>query len=388
MGSLNIWFWQRIVTPHMTALATRLALQGCEVTYVAELPMSEDRVEQGWTVPDLPGVRQLLAPTVDSISTLIASAPRDSLHICQGLRGNGLVRHAQDLIKMRGLQHWVVMETVDDAGLRGAIKRLVYRYLFTQWRMHLRGVLAIGQSTPEWVVSRGMPATRVFPFAYFLGDSYPEVGSSYDTRQRFRFLFVGSFIEIKRIDMLLNALHQIHTNGFEMAIVGSGPMEALLKTMSERLLPGRVYWVGRLSISQVPAEIVKADCLVLPSRHDGWGAVISEALLVGTPVICSSACGAATVVRASGKGGVFKSGDRRDLIVNLKQVLSKGLVQETDRATLANWASCLGAKAGASYLLDILKYDDVTGEKPSAPWMQARYALRPSQQPGSGLTDA
>ncbi|HRF43373.1 MAG TPA: hypothetical protein PLD30_03900, partial [Candidatus Competibacteraceae bacterium] len=166
----KIWFWQRIVTPHMAELAAALARQGSEVTYVAEQPMSADRAEQGWMVPQLPGVRLEFAATAKSSAMLVASAPPDSIHIGQGLRGNGLVRHAQSAIKARGLRQWVVMETVDDAGWRGAIKRLEYRRLFANGRQHLQGVLAIGYTTPTWVTARGMPADRVFPFAYFLRD--------------------------------------------------------------------------------------------------------------------------------------------------------------------------------------------------------------------------
>lgn len=51
------------------------------------------------------------------------------------------------------------------------------------------------------------------------------------------------------------------------------------------------------------ACMARADVLVLPSWHDGWGAVVSEALMAGTPAIASDACGSAGVVRASGVGG-------------------------------------------------------------------------------------
>lgn len=376
----KIWFWQRIVTPHMAELAAALALQGSEVTYVAEQPMSADRAEQGWMVPQLPGVRLEFAATAKSSATLVASAPPDSIHICQGLRGNGLVRHAQSAIKARGLRQWVVMETVDDAGWRGAIKRLEYRRLFAIGRQHLQGVLAIGYTTPTWVTARGMPADRVFPFAYFLGDldlttalSPPRLLAGEGlgergARPRFRFVFVGQFIDRKRLDLLLDTLHRIPDQNFELALIGSGPLEPTLRVMAAECLSGRVHWLGRLPLNQVPAEIAKADCLVLPSRHDGWGAVVSEALMVGTPVICSNACGSAGVVRASGNGGVFNSGDHGELSNHLARVLARGWVQKPDRVALADWATCLGAKAGAAYLANILHSANGTGERPAPPW--------------------
>ena len=360
----------------MAELAAALARQGNEVTYVAEQLMSADRAEQGWMVPQLPGVRLEMAATEKSSATLTASAPPDSIHICQGLRGNGLVRHAQSAIKARGLRQWVVMETVDDAGWRGAIKRLEYRRLFAVWRQHLQGVLAIGHTMPAWVIARGMSTDHVFPFAYFLRDldltkglspPGPPAGEGLGERG-FRFIFVGQFIERKRLDLLLDALRHVPDQDFELAMIGSGPLEPTLRAIAAECLPGRVHWLGRLPLNQVPAEIAKADCLVLPSRHDGWGAVVSEALMVGTPVICSNACGSAGTVRASGNGGVFKSGDRGALIEHLARAVARGLVQEPDRVTLANWATCLGAKAGAAYLANILHSANGMSKKPAPPW--------------------
>lgn len=367
----EIWFWQRMVTPHMAVLASQLAnIMGREVIYVAEQPMSAERLAQGWSVPELQGVRVIYAHKPADAEAVVATAPADSIHICQGIRGNGTVGKAQRAIKARGLRHWVVMETVDDAGWQGVLKRLEYRRQFTIWRKHLRGVLAIGQNTPRWIVDRGTPGSLVFPFAYFLADLYIERFADFDATERFRFLFVGNFVELKRLDQLLSCLSLVNTGEFELAVVGSGSLEASLRAMAERLLPGRVQWIGRLPWNKVPEEMAKADCLVLPSRHDGWGAVISEAMMVGTPVVCSDACGAAGVVRASGKGGVFVAGDSGDLIHNLESMLLLGKVKKDDRLSLASSARCLGARAGASYLLDILEYDSGSNKVPMPPWSE------------------
>src|SRR5262245_31851210 len=117
-----VWFWQRIVSPHMAGLAEALAAQGRPVTYVAEREMSADRAAQGWRPPTL-GLAQLhFAPDADAVTKLVAAAPLGSIHVCQGLRGNGLVSLAQQALAGRGLRQWVIMETVDDSGWRGALK--------------------------------------------------------------------------------------------------------------------------------------------------------------------------------------------------------------------------------------------------------------------------
>ena len=53
---------------------------------------------------------------------------------------------------------------------------------------------------------------------------------------------------------------------------------------------------------------------VLPSRHDGWGVVVNQAIAAGLPVICSDAVGAAADLVSNGVNGyVFPSGNVEQL---------------------------------------------------------------------------
>jgi len=53
----------------------------------------------------------------------------------------------------------------------------------------------------------------------------------------------------------------------------------------------------------LPALYAEADALVLPSRHDGWGLVVNEALASGIPVVATTAVGAATDLLREGETG-------------------------------------------------------------------------------------
>lgn len=377
MNARVIWYWERITSPHMAGLLLALVRQGCEVVYVAEKTISSDRARQGWSAPDLSGVRVVLVSSALDVEKQVAAAPLDSVHICDGIRNNGLVGRAQVALASRGLRQWVVMETVNDWGWCGALKRLEYRRLFWLWRSHLQGVLGTGFRTPGWLVARGVPRNRVFPFAYFLPEfSIAKIKES-ERSSRFRFVFVGRFIELKRLDLLIAELTRLRDMDFELAIIGSGTSEQEQRAIAEAALPGRIVWIGQLPQEAVPREISKADCLVLPSRHDGWGAVVSEALMVGTPVICSDRCGSAGVVLASGYGGVFRSGDIDELLVELRRAVLKGHLPTDERLMLAKWARCLGADAGAGYLRRLLDHADGKSERPSPPWVPANDGIKP-----------
>lgn len=371
-----VWFWQRMVSPHMAELAAALAARGRNVTYVAQAEMSAARKAQGWHVPPLGDARLLLAPTADAVRRLVDRVPDGSLHICQGLRGNGMISIAQRQLAARGLVQWAAVEAVDDGGWRGWFKRLAYRRLIENRRAYLQGVLAIGHTTSAWLAARGLAAEKAVPFAYFLPDRVPDTVADFDAGPKFRFLFVGRFVELKRLDLLVAALAALPDRAFELVVVGSGPLEEKLRKTAAEKLPGQVRWLGRRPMAEVQAHMARADCLVLPSRYDGWGAVVSEALMAGTPAICSDACGAAGVVLASNHGGVFPSGDAPGLGRLLAEAVAKGRQTSDERRRLAAWARCLGATAGAAYL-DALLFPR-TNVMPRAPWAPAGTCIEPA----------
>lgn len=381
---MNVWFWQIMISPHMAHLAAEMVNLGCKVTYVAQVPMSQDRASQGWRPPELPGVEIHCVSSRSQIKNLVFDAAADSIHICQGLRANGVVGVAQEELAGRGLRQWVVMETVNDAGSLGLIKRMVYRHILKRKAHHLEGILATGHKTKKWLSLRGYKADRTFPFAYFLPP--PRLRSELDASRAgpFRFVYVGRLIELKRVDHLIRALARLHDRQFELVVVGAGPEEQRLRRLGVQLLPNRIRWIGQLPIERVPDMIGTADCLVLPSRHDGWGAVISESLMVGTPVICSDACGAAEVVQLSGAGSTFRANDVSGLYLALMEQLKAGKQNITAREDLAAWARCLSSVAGAEYLRNILAGMATSHGPLSAPWHKpSSHSVNPwINQPG------
>lgn len=49
-------------------------------------------------------------------------------------------------------------------------------------------------------------------------------------------------------------------------------------------------------MSEVPEFMQHNDVLILPSLHDGWGAVVNEAMTLGLYVIVSDRCGAKALI--------------------------------------------------------------------------------------------
>ncbi len=111
------------------------------------------------------------------------------------------------------------------------------------------------------------------------------------------------------------------------------------------------------------------DLLILPSRHDGWGVVVNEALLQGVPVIASDRVGAKCLIESSGAGLIFKSENTEELTLKLKELIRQpSLFVEMCRKA-ESVGNDISPEIGARYLLDVFLYHFYDeGQRPSGLW--------------------
>lgn len=375
---LEIVFWQRIVSIHQAPLIAALAATpGVKVTYVAEEMISDSRRALGWVAPSLGEATLVLVDSEQAVVRLLPRFSAQAVHICQGIRDNGLVGIAQKYLRKRNARVLILAETVDDHGWLGFIKRMWYGLSIFRVTPWADSILTIGERTPRWFAARGFPRSRIFPFCYFLDVPAAADASRADAPdvRPFHVAFIGSFIPLKRLDLLIESLAILPNEAnFKLTVIGSGPLENELHRLAVDRLGARVVWQGVLPAAEISPFLTSVDCLVLPSWHDGWGAVVSEALLVGTPVICSDRCGSAISVRRSRAGGVFRSGDRNALAECLIGVMSRGVGRTAERVHLAAWARrSLGGAVGARYLVEILRHRFAGAKRPFAPLLNPRF---------------
>ena len=123
-----------------------------------------------------------------------------------------------------------------------------------------------------------------------------------------RFLFVGSIRVLKGVDLLLDAFQQIMDEGSSSTLTLVGDCaDTTLRNRIDSMIG--VQYLGRRSSKGVSETMALHDCLVMPSRHDGFGMVVAEALAVGLPVIVSDRAGASCVLADEPAAGILVSCD-------------------------------------------------------------------------------
>jgi glycosyltransferase involved in cell wall biosynthesis len=157
-------------------------------------------------------------------------------------------------------------------------------------------------------------------------------------------LFVGVLELYKNVDGLADAwrLAAPRVDGAKLRIVGRGPREDVVRALV-RDLPGQVEWTERVPNADVPGLLDASTALVLPSRSEGMGRVVVEALLRGRPVVASRVGGIVDLVRDGENGLLAGPGDTRALADALVHVLTDRALAErlagSARESVERWVA-------------------------------------------------
>lgn len=98
----------------------------------------------------------------------------------------------------------------------------------------------------------------------------------------FRLLYVGGWKALKGVDMLAPIMRELG-NGFELRYTGGKAAERERPSM-----PHNMYDIGRLHDgAAVAAAMNDSDALLFPSRSEGFGLVVAEAMACGLPTVAA-----------------------------------------------------------------------------------------------------
>lgn len=110
-------------------------------------------------------------------------------------------------------------------------------------------------------------------------------------------LFVGNLLPVKGADLLPDILDRVRRTHPQarLTVAGDGPLRASL----EAALP-RERFLGRVPPAEVAELMRRGDVLLVPSRNEGWGCVVTESYACGTPVVATQVGGLPEAVGRAG----------------------------------------------------------------------------------------
>lgn len=153
-------------------------------------------------------------------------------------------------------------------------------------------ILALSEASRKELIKIGLNPLKINTFTYWLDQDVfkpmdkIEAKTITGLQSKFIVLFVGRFIKVKGIDLLLDVAKKINENIY-FVFVGDGPLSETIRDASK--VHSNIVYIGRIENNELPVYYNSADLLCVPSQYEeGFGRVILESLSCGTPVLASN----------------------------------------------------------------------------------------------------
>ena len=204
------------------------------------------------------------------------------------------------------------------------IKKFVRRAMLKPINSNKYYFLAMGAEAERDYQKIGMDNWNYYQFLFTVDTDTTAKSYVKTVNKTKRIVFCGSLTHRKGVDILIRALGGIMTLDYELTIIGGGTEQTNLETLAKQLgISDHIKFVGNHPADQINQLLKNQDILVLPSRFDGWGAVINEAMACSLAVIASNKVGSRKPLIKHGINGyIFKSESPEDLREKLLKVLT------------------------------------------------------------------
>jgi len=139
-------------------------------------------------------------------------------------------------------------------------------------------VVTVSESSRASLLGLGIPENRIRMIPQGVAEPPPLV----EKRRPPRFVAVGRIVGYKRIDLLLEMWQSVkQQTGGTLTIIGDGPERMQLQSKNVE----DVEFTGFISEEEKHRLMTEALVLVHPASWEGWGLVITEAAVRGTPAV-------------------------------------------------------------------------------------------------------
>ncbi len=257
--------------------------------------------------------RRKIDPTGDlrlfSFYRKLLLAEQPYLVLCYSIKPNIYGGLACRILRQRYCLHVQGLGSAFERPLSAAFATGMYRLAAA----HADRVFFENESNASYFLSRRIVApghTVVLPGAGVSLSNFRAI--PYPQNDVFRFLFLGRFMREKGLQELFSAAMRLHAEGvrFQLDLLGffEEPYE---RRIAQLKVLGIIDICGFYRDTQ--PFYAAADCIVLPSYHEGMSNVLLEAAAMGRPVIASDIPGCRETVEDGVSGFLCRVGDAHDL---------------------------------------------------------------------------
>lgn len=367
MNRYTFFIWQPYVCPHVTPWVEGLLSDQRvkEVFYIIPQIMDNSRKDFGWNGKDMINdkkIKLVIAPNDEKLYELYHIDMPNAIHFYHGMVCFKTMDHYFKYGLKYPLRRFLTTEPpyiYKKPLWTHYINFLIRDYKYAQY---IERVFAIGgklcegfyKNTYHWDIT---------PFIYVTkAPTLQELPQRRKDNSSFKIAYVGNISKRKNVGKLIKALDDKKLGMITLDVIGDGDKRNEIKNLILKHKLKNIHLLGNKNLPEIYMILKNYDAIILPSLHDGWGAVINEGLMRGCFALVSNHCGAKELITDERLGYIFSLKNN-----NLTEILHKCIDNINSIKDSFNyrieWSKRIKGDVIARYLLD-----SIENKNPPMPW--------------------
>lgn len=362
---MNVVFFSNYLNHHQLPFCLAMdRLTGGQFTFVATAPVKQSRLDLGYAdmnhaypfvlcaYESAENEAKAMALALDAEVIITGSAP-EKYTAERAKRGGLTFRYSERLYKDgRPFKRW----------LHDFASAWLHHGRLQKYPVYM---LCASAYTAGDCARFGNYRGKTYKWGYFpeLRQEKPdELSARHQGSGKIRMVWAGRLLDWKHPEMAVRLAETLRDRGyaFSLEIIGSGALyEPLEQMIAEARLSDCVQLLRAMPPENVRAHMEEADIFLFTSDfHEGWGAVLNEAMNSGCAVVASHAIGSVGFLVENGVNGlIFRSGDQDHLNAQVIRLMEDAaLRRQMGRAAYATLEKTWNAEVAAERLLQLTEH--------------------------------
>lgn len=239
----------------------------------------------------------------------------------------------------------------------GSIGRLA-EILYVKFIYKNTRYITISESTKKELISEGVKKDKISVLP--MGITLPNKTSEFEKENKPTLIYVGRLSKSKGIEDVILALKEINVKipTIKLWIVGRGDekyVKHLKQIIEEKKIDKKVEFFGFVSDEKKFELMKKAHILIASSIKEGWGLIVSEAAIVGTPSVVYNVSGLRDVVKDNVNGLICEQNNYLEIAKNVEKLLNNQALYKKLQAGAISEKKKYNWDRTANQFLDFIK---------------------------------
>ncbi len=230
----------------------------------------------------------------------------------------------------------IPVRIAEEVGLPGQSKkaRLIFRSIYAL----SSAVIGVSKTVQEYLIDKNGVTPKKVKLIYnpYDMDLYKEYRIKDNViKKTIDILSVGRLVEDKNHIMLIKSFARVHEKypNLFLKIVGEGQLRETLQRLIRSLeMQDRIYLLGYKD--DIPKLLQNSDLFILPSKSEGLGIALIEAMAMGIPVIGTDVGGIPEViVEDQSMGWIVPNNDMKSMAKTIEDVIK---LSKEEKNTITN----------------------------------------------------